>query len=331
LPGLCTMAAWLTFRLVSILPIVFAEPPTAKFRGANTTRALSASCTCSEGFPYCSYAGICYLSSGSWSHSQQCLGTCTHSAPEPKAADYVLERIRNDRVEHEMAFAAIGSSMPEMFHGIWWMDQFCYHVDATDPEYAKVCNFGMRVPEMLISWGEAEWDAESKCTSRIYQNGGAKGHWTFNDMGSGANNVWTSDGAANACLSSPQWSFLQFCCADSTCETIDVGVFFEDKFLTVATSMYDFSMVRKPWGWDRVTRGVFSEWHYPVFQIIDGNGARTPHYDAYLQWAGPSRSSGCGSCCGGCTCSCTGAGNLSCGWNAPVVPGTSLLGRLRAP
>jgi len=216
-----------------------------------------------------------------------------------------------------------------MFHGIWWMDQFCYHADATDPTYASQCNFGQRVPELLISWGEAEWDAKSRCTGRVYQNGGAKGHWTFNDMGSGKNNVWTSDTADSACIS-PQWSFLQFCCVDSTCQTIDVGVFFESALLTLGSRLYHFSMVNMSWGWDRVTQGLGADWHYPVFQIVNGDGKRTSHYDSYLQWAGPSRDAGCGSCCGKCTCPCNSAGDLRCGWNTPSVRGTSLIGRLRA-
>merc|ERR1719414_598648 len=62
-------------------------------------------------------------------------------------------------------------------------------------------------------------------------------------------------------------------------------------------------MIKRPFGWDRQTiigpdarkLGGVLPWlqgisplflcHYPVFQIVDGDGKRTEHYSAYLDWA----------------------------------------------
>lgn len=47
-------------------------------------------------------------------------------------------------------------------------------------------------------------------------------------------------------------------------------------------------MNKKAWGWDRETQvmyGALATCHYPVWQIVDGDGKRTEHYEKYLRWA----------------------------------------------
>merc|ERR1719210_1445100 len=88
-----------------------------------------------------------------------------------------------------------------------------------------------------------------------------------------------------------------------------------DGYLFLPQWMLDMRMVKKPWGWDRVStvltnstqhhlsqegvRELFDllpedlaiklnfvakhVYHYPVLQIVDGNGNRTEHYETYLK------------------------------------------------
>ena len=87
-----------------------------------------------------------------------------------------------------------------------------------------------------------------------------------------------------------------------------------DGYVSIPHALMKLTMVKKPWGWDRVTtlgpkflrespekqwwRSVLPEdikgfldagsddFHYPVFQIVDGDGKRIEkNYAAYLKWA----------------------------------------------
>jgi len=85
-------------------------------------------------------------------------------------------------------------------------------------------------------------------------------------------------------------------------------------FIEVPSFLASFTMVKTAWGWDRQSRAApqdvakfvlkafggvmgtagfdldaiqdFSKpCSYPVFQVIDGDGNPTEHYQAYLDWA----------------------------------------------
>lgn len=103
------------------------------------------------------------------------------------------------------------------------------------------------------------------------------------------------------------------------------GIFFEalagsdlpdivDGYVSIPSSLIILTMVKTEWGWDRVTTagsavkllsrrvqavwknvlpsefaalldGLQTTYHYPVIQIVDGDGKRTGSYPAYLEWA----------------------------------------------
>lgn len=112
-----------------------------------------------------------------------------------------------------------------------------------------------------------------------------------------------------------------FCFRDDTYEAIDINMQFKiSSIIALATGFNNwpkaidgyvslpgvkYSMIKKSWGWDRESVagpdaryleerfGVAFAFlgrattvcHYPLFQIVDGNGHRTEHFDAYLEWA----------------------------------------------
>lgn len=79
-----------------------------------------------------------------------------------------------------------------------------------------------------------------------------------------------------------------------------------ENLLSIMPESWDFNMDvppvythlkmnKKPWGWDRETQVIYGRLatcHYPVWQIVDGDGKRTKHYDRYLSWA-KNRSTSC--------------------------------------
>lgn len=222
---------------------------------------------------------------------------------------FALHRIRNDQVEHELSYARTGSAIPASLHGIWWMDQRGVHLpQPSDPEYRQVVESS--ADELLVTWGDgAGWDPATRCVGRVPIYGGAAGHWTFMDVSaSGTSGVFSS--------ALDNRAMLDFCFTDNTMQTIDLHLYVKassivgsapsDAYVELPMWAFHMSMERRPWGWDRVTRvldaaallqispglppGLLSslsavEAHYPVFQIVDGDGQRTEHYPAYLAWA----------------------------------------------
>jgi len=122
---------------------------------------------------------------------------------------------------------------------------------------------------------------------------------------------------------------LKFCFRDHTMSAIDIHNYIKmssivgavglslpetwDGYFEIPWWIMHLSMVKKPWVWDRVTtvldvtqarllKAVLPRWlepepmttaHYPVFNIVDGTGRRTEHWESYLAWANdPSSWSG---------------------------------------
>ena len=238
-------------------------------------------------------------------------------------ADYTLHRIQNDEVEDELVYARRGDPVPAVMHGIFWMDQrgVAPALTAADPSYRQVG--GTAADELLVSFGEAEYNPHTRC-SVVPVFGGGHGHWTFMDQTGHAVN---SDHAAVASI----LLTLDFCFTSADYSEVQLGLrvkagsFFEgltgsdlpdivDGYVSIPSSLISLTMVKTEWGWDRVTTaglavkrlssrvlaawkhvlpsefaalldGMATTYHYPVFQIVDGDGKRTGNYPAYLEWA----------------------------------------------
>jgi hypothetical protein len=230
--------------------------------------------------------------------------------------EFVLATIRNDEVEHELEYARTGSVVPERLHGIFWMDQRGKNLPIpSDPDYKQEC--ASAADELLVSFGEGNWDPEELCFRDVSLPGGSptKGHWTWMNEGDGWNRAWQGTKTED--------TRIEFCFSDSTLQTVELRAYIKagdwlenlvglnlpepiDGFIMVPRSVMSWNMRKKPWGWDResvigpdarkfrnVLKGDLFQWldnvniicHYPVFQVVDGNGKRTEHYDAYLAWA----------------------------------------------
>jgi len=238
--------------------------------------------------------------------------------------EFVLATIRNDEVEQELEYARTGSAIPETLHGIFWMDQRGKHLPIpSDPDYKQVC--ASAADELLVTFGEGNWDPEELCFRDVSLPGGSptKGHWTWMNEGWNTRKTWT-DGWNRAWEGSKNENTrIEFCFSDSSLQTIELVAYIKagdwlenfagynlpetiDGFIKLPRSVMSWNMRKKPWGWDResvvgpdarklrnVLKGDLFQWldnvniicHYPVFQVVDGNGERTEHYDAYLAWA----------------------------------------------
>jgi hypothetical protein len=249
-------------------------------------------------------------------------GPCCNLADDHHDGAFALKRIANDKVAEELAWATDESDMPTSLHGIFWMDQrgVSNLTQASDPSYRHVGSTA--ADELLVTFGEAEWDPKTRCAGRVPVFGGKHGHWTFMDQGAGAPDGTPASDIFETSLSSRL--NLKFCFRDHTMETIDIHSYIKasslvsnwfslpetfDGYVEIPSWILHLYMVKKPWGWDRVTtvldvkqlrllasvlpKGLL-EWldlepyataHYPVFPIIDGAGRKTEHWEAYLSWA----------------------------------------------
>jgi len=172
-------------------------------------------------------------------------------------------------------------------HGIFWMDQRGVNVPAaTGPEYQQVGDSAS--DEFLVSFGETHWDPETRCAGPVPVYGGKQGHWTFMDQqgppGPGASKVWEDADKTKL--------YLEFCFKSDALDEIDIHVYAKHTvtlwfWVRVPWWGLHLKMIKTSWGWDRQTTAIASSrtMHYPVFQIVDGDGQRTEHYDEYLRWA----------------------------------------------
>lgn len=163
-----------------------------------------------------------------------------------------------------------------------------------DPGYRQVCESA--ADEIVVSFGEATWDEQRNCVTDvgIFSGGPLWGHWTFFDHGGGTSSAWDGAGVHRP--------VADFCFKDSTRKELDIWRRFKLGNLPVIPDSWDITMTfpqkimhlekdKTAWGWDRVTKvgkiGPFQlfKCHYPVWQIVDGDGKRTKHYDAYVKWA----------------------------------------------
>jgi hypothetical protein len=151
---------------------------------------------------------------------------------------------------------------------------------AADPDYQQVGDTA--ADELLVSFGETHWDPVTRCAGPVPTYGGKRGHWTFMDQtGEGQNANWTT-------LYSNRL-YLDFCFRSDKFDKIDLHVYIKKFGVWIRVPWWGMhlTMVKTTWGWDRQTTvlTVQQVLHYPVFQIVDGDGQRTEHYAAYLNWA----------------------------------------------
>ena len=273
-----------------------------------------------------SFCARCTIHGGSrpwWQLWEPCTCDAGWSGACCDRADYALHRIRNDAVEHELVYAKRGDLVPAVMHGIFWMDQrgVAPALTAADPSYSQVG--GTAADELLVSFGEAEYNPLTRC-SVVPLVGGRGGHWTFMDQ------TGKAESSTHADVTSVLLT-LDFCFTSADYSEVNVGLrvkagnFFEaltgsdlpdivDGYVSIPSSIISLTMVKTEWGWDRITtagsavkllsRQVLAAWkhvlplefaalldglqttyHYPVFQIVDGDGKRTRNYPAYLEWA----------------------------------------------
>jgi len=229
-------------------------------------------------------------------------------------------RVKNDEVEHTMAFAKTGSAYPPELHGIFWMDQRGTNMPIPGHEdYQQVCS--VAADEILVSFGQGTWDPATRCVNglSVYGSGPFKGMWSWlDDTGSGSS-AWAGEINSNAvydfCYEGEEISVMAQTSVNSLFKAIFKRVLTPiDLVFGAPAFVSDVRMVKKPWGWDRHTivagplsrlakeakKLIGQEWggimgaagfedpnfecHYPVFQIVDGDGQRTQWYDAYLRY-----------------------------------------------
>uniref|UniRef100_A0A7S1LCF2 Uncharacterized protein n=1 Tax=Alexandrium catenella TaxID=2925 RepID=A0A7S1LCF2_ALECA len=221
-----------------------------------------------------------------------------------------------------MSYARTGSPLPEAFHGIYWMDQRGRNVGRATTGSGYRQEGSVAADEFVVAFGDASWDAGRRCVTSVPVFGGQKGHWTWADQDGSLDNQFYN-------LNCGIQLAFDFCCKDRNCNEIDIlghvnaqdtleylaspdfhGLGWAGSLLMgpilwglhwwnghseifwLPTDAQSWHMIKKPWGYDRLTVMCSSCWswlqtryHYPLFQIVDGNGHRTQHYEAYLQFA----------------------------------------------
>ena len=212
-------------------------------------------------------------------------GSCGDGVHCLEAKDFTLRRIRNSEVEHELAFARAGSTIPSILHGIFWMDQrgvsVREEIARIDPGYQQVGSWA--ADELLVAFGGTRFNNITRCIPVLLFGES----WTWMDQGGGENYAWTS--------ARDTFAYLDFCFRSDTFEVADIHVYLKFFGLWFRVPWFVMhAMVKKTkWGIDRHTTLIFGllHFHYPVLRIVDGNGARTRYYKMYEQWANNSLSS----------------------------------------
>lgn len=191
-------------------------------------------------------------------------------------------------------------------HGLFWMDQFDAarknsNLSSTLPPLTKPgctgkdCryehNFPQAVSEFIASFGEAVWDPQTRCAGPVPGYGSDYGGiWTYGVSHGLSSNIYSFGSDLTK-------SSLTFCFTDDSYTKIDIKVYNTPPggFITteVSSLFMSFTMVKlrsePAIVWDRVTTTfgglLTSEQHYPLYQVVDGDGKPTIYYESYLAWA----------------------------------------------
>jgi len=255
---------------------------------------------------------------------------CQSSATTDYYQHHFYEKlIKNDRVEHELAYAKSGSDVPKSLHGVFWMDMFYQSSIAEDPTYENKPSWikdlehifpkiapAMVAPDLetLVCFGDEPgvWDAKTRTLKNVGYCGD-KGHWTFPNTVMGE--VQASqiiDVRMNADLVFENEDMNEVYIAPRVRDPV-TGI-----WIQAPKAAFAMKMFKTEWGWNRKTSVGFlpDEWNYPMVQIVDGDGKRTKYYDEYLEfmkrWGSDeqiviARGKGSG-CCDCCCCCCPNTG-----------------------
>lgn len=198
--------------------------------------------------------------------------------------------VRNDDVENQLSYLARGSAAPEVLQGIYWMDQTGYYQTRPDRpdqagDYEVVSGksawyktFPHTLPsaaaELLLSFGPSTYDNESRCL--------LLSPWT--DQWLWANTTGTAAGSATW-ADSAKASFLQFCFDEAMSEISILRQHCDEDLDSSPVTDLGQSMIPRSWGFERLNRKdgeVVTR--YAAYQIVDGLGQRTRHYQAWLDF-----------------------------------------------
>jgi len=236
-------------------------------------------------------------------------------------AEFQVKHVANDDVENQLAYAKAGSTVPESLHGIFWMDQSGASLPiAGDPDYQYKFNPSA---EVLLTFGDnAVWQPDTRCVTPVAMFGGIGGHWTQYGTEQGlamSERFQQKATTLHFCFAHGSddelivWAQAKYnTAATAILKTVGYEEAWNDT-LFLPNWLFDIRLVKTPWGWDRVSKvgprslreqkapgslasfvqmlmpGVVMDTvnttlRYPVFQIVDGHGARTEHYDTYLRF-----------------------------------------------
>mmetsp|Transcript_29121 Transcript_29121/g.63226 ORF Transcript_29121/g.63226 Transcript_29121/m.63226 type:complete len:408 (+) Transcript_29121:113-1336(+) len=224
---------------------------------------------------------------------------------------YTKETFNLEDVTKAMTCPGNESGLPEDFQGIWWMDQFGASSVGKDPDYPYAM---VGLGETLMSFGGAKMvkGNDATCITPVTLYHGRE--WAFYNNGAGMDAFNAHDSSKNTltfCLNNDGTVQIR---AKELRSNFFVGPIkipshlldslkFEDAghdYLWQPSWLMDMKMVKQPWGWDRVTTvvdkgvhtsgnpaltmlvsllsGLMPESHYPLLQIIDGQGQKTKYY-----------------------------------------------------
>lgn len=194
----------------------------------------------------------------------------------------------------------------------------------TDPSYRQVGGTAADEILVAFGDDDLDWDPKTKCAN-VPVFGGPKGHWTFFDTtGNGESDTHRGAMGilltGRFCFTNDDFTELDVNLrvkAGNVLELVTGSDFLPqifDNYVEVPHNIIHLTMVKTEWGWDRVTTigpeflrsskklqdfwrshlpselagmldAAADTFHYPVFQVIDGDGQETEHYEAYLKWA----------------------------------------------
>mmetsp|Transcript_34526 Transcript_34526/g.62604 ORF Transcript_34526/g.62604 Transcript_34526/m.62604 type:complete len:352 (+) Transcript_34526:78-1133(+) len=240
-------------------------------------------------------------------------------------AQFETKYVRHDDVENVMSYAKAGSGVPESLQGIWWMDQSGALRPSEDYPYYMGPS-----AEVLASFGDlAVWQEETLCVTPVPPYGGKVAHWTFQatDQGLGMVEEFQKGGTTfHFCFTNDSYKEIQIFQQMAFDKEKTSGKLLHalGKEAWNGSSWFppwgiDLRMIKHSWGFDRVSNilsnrlrdasrssfldrlvpgavmdDLMRSMHYPVWQIVDGNGKRTEHYDAYLKFMQDPTPSSCG-------------------------------------
>mmetsp|Transcript_1535 Transcript_1535/g.4637 ORF Transcript_1535/g.4637 Transcript_1535/m.4637 type:complete len:440 (+) Transcript_1535:85-1404(+) len=236
-----------------------------------------------------------------------CRKTCGYCGSELYTKLTYLRQIRNDEVDKELSYSKVGDFVPLSLTGIFWMDQRGLHKEGTkcDPDFKY--NFGNNAAnELVFGVGDGgEWNESTRCIPGQAFTG-RQGHWTYMNEGSEVKNrLWYKNNfpgrvSGKFCFRGKGEDEIEiplahvptdwheaFVASWLAGEPDNLGLYRTPKWLL------RFTMHKTCFGWARKTT-VGPDWladlagralYYPIFQIVDGYGQRTEHWDHYVRAA----------------------------------------------